>query len=136
VQGATRKEDFLALLKQHHASGCGWVGAISGLSSHLAADCMLETVPCSNAGCSATLQRRDLENHGMYCDFRQVLPRRRPAPSKSAKMGGMGRAIASAAAPTCPLSFPVLSEHPRIFCVAVILTGPRVHACVHHLALP
>ncbi|KAJ1494452.1 hypothetical protein T484DRAFT_1877599 [Baffinella frigidus] len=70
--GATRKEDFLALLKQHHASGCGWVGAISGLSSHLAADCMLETVPCSNAGCSATLQRRDLENHGMYCDFRQV----------------------------------------------------------------
>ncbi|KAJ1494448.1 hypothetical protein T484DRAFT_1765519 [Baffinella frigidus] len=70
--GATRKEDFLALLKQHHASGCGWVGAISGLSSHLAADCLLETVPCSNAGCSATLQRRDLENHGMYCDFRQV----------------------------------------------------------------
>ncbi|KAJ1468361.1 hypothetical protein T484DRAFT_1855535 [Baffinella frigidus] len=70
--GATRKEDFLALLKQHHASGCGWVGAISGLSSHLAADCMLETVPCLNAGCRAKLQRRDLENHGMYCDFRQV----------------------------------------------------------------
>ena len=81
VQGTTRKEDFLALLKQHHASGCEWVGAIADLSSH-ATNCMLATVPCANAGCSAKLPRRDLESHGIYCDFRQVLPHRSHTPPK------------------------------------------------------
>ena len=74
MQGATRKADYLALLKQHHASGCEWVGAIADLSSHITANCMLATVPCTNTGCSAKLQRRDLESHGIYCRFRQVLP--------------------------------------------------------------
>jgi len=82
VQGATRKDDFLALLKQHHASGCDWVGAISDLSSHLAANCMLATVPCTNAGCSAKLQRRDFVSHGIYCDFRQVFLHRSHTPPK------------------------------------------------------
>ncbi|KAJ1470581.1 hypothetical protein T484DRAFT_1979741 [Baffinella frigidus] len=48
-------------------------------------DCMFKTVPCPNSGCRAKLQRRDLEHHGIYCDFRLGLARKYSSTRKHAR---------------------------------------------------
>ena len=49
----------------NHREGCGWVGELGGLKSHLDSDkgCGYVKVTCTNEGCEKKMRRKNLQAH-------------------------------------------------------------------------
>ena len=57
----------------NHREGCGWVGELGGLKSHLDSDkgCGYVEVTCTNKGCGERVSRKDLQTHSQEkCYYR------------------------------------------------------------------
>ena len=60
----------------NHREGCGWVGELGGLKSHLDSDkgCGYEQVTCTNKECREEVRRKDLHNHEQKkCNYRHFV---------------------------------------------------------------
>ena len=60
-----RKVNELKICCTNHREGCGWVGELGGLMSHLDSDkgCGYVEVTCTNKGCGERVSRKDLQTH-------------------------------------------------------------------------
>ena len=60
-----RKVNELKICCTNHREGCGWVGELGGLKSHLDSDkgCGYVEVTCTNKGCGERVSRKDLQTH-------------------------------------------------------------------------
>ena len=47
----------------NHREGCGWVGELGGLKSHLDMGCGYVKITCTNEGCGERVSRKDLQTH-------------------------------------------------------------------------
>ena len=59
------KVNELKICCTNHREGCGWVGELGGLMSHLDSDkgCGYVEVTCTNKGCGERVSRKDLQTH-------------------------------------------------------------------------
>ena len=60
-----REVNELKICCTNHREGCGWVGELGGLKSHLDSDkgCGYVEVTCTNKGCGERVSRMDLQTH-------------------------------------------------------------------------
>ena len=60
-----RKVNELKIRCTNHREGCGWVGELGRLKSHLDSDkgCGYVEVTCTNKGCGERVSRKDLQTH-------------------------------------------------------------------------
>ena len=60
-----REVNELRICCTNHREGCGWVGELGGLKSHIDSDkgCGYVKVTCTNKGCWVRLNRKDLQTH-------------------------------------------------------------------------
>ena len=60
-----REVNELKIHCTNHREGCGWVGELGGLKSHLDSDkgCGYVEVTCTNKGCRETVSRKNLQTH-------------------------------------------------------------------------
>ena len=60
-----REVNELKIRCTNHREGCGWVGELGGLKSHLDSDkgCGYVEVACTNKGCGERVSRKDLQTH-------------------------------------------------------------------------
>ena len=68
-----REVNELKIRCTNHREGCGWVGELGGLKSHLDSNegCGYEQVPCTNKECREEVRRKDLHNHEQEkCNYR------------------------------------------------------------------
>ena len=68
-----RKVNELKIRCTNHREGCGWVGELGGLKSHLDSDkgCGYVEVTCTNKGCGERVNRKDLQTHSQEeCYYR------------------------------------------------------------------
>ena len=70
-----REVNELKICCTNHREGCGWVGELGGLKSHLDSDkkCGYVEVTCTNKGCEERVSRKDLQTHLQEtCSYRPV----------------------------------------------------------------
>ena len=67
-----RKVNELKIRCTNHREGCGWVGELGELKSHLDSDkgCGYVEVTCTNKGCGERVSRKDLQTHLEKCYYR------------------------------------------------------------------
>ena len=67
-----RKVNELKIRCTNHREGCGWVGELGELKSHLVSDkgCGYVEVTCTNKGCRERVSRKDLQTHLEKCYYR------------------------------------------------------------------
>ena len=60
-----REVNELKICCTNHREGCGWVGELGGLKSHLGSEngCGYVWVTCTDKGCRKRVSRKDLQTH-------------------------------------------------------------------------
>ena len=57
----------------NHSKGCDWKGPVSSLAHHQRVSCKLERRTCTNRGCTASHNHKEMLEHLPQCEYREEI---------------------------------------------------------------